>query len=142
MKCLKNSMALMAGVALALSLSFGSASAGVTSLNEIGPKKDFPRVSRAYQDMDARFARVGTPRSVAQVRQIALGSTKKQLVGVVGQPVSAYNDGSWNFNVALPLPQRNKLICQYRVYFDDADRVAGTVWRRPQCANIVTGKGR
>ena len=117
-----------------------SAMADVTELDILGPEKSFPRVSRAYPDMDAEFVRRGTPRTVAQVRRVAIGSTKTQLVRAIGQPVSAYKDGSWNFNVSFRLPQGNRLICQYRVYFGQDGQVAGTVWRRPQCANIATGK--
>lgn len=114
--------------------------AEVTELNVLGPEKGFPRVSRAYPEMDAEFVRRGTPRTVEQVRRIAIGSSKIQLVRAIGQPVSAYKDGSWNFNVSFRLPQGNRLICQYRVYFDQAEHVAGTVWRRSQCANIAIGK--
>jgi hypothetical protein len=89
--------------------------------------------------MDEPFVRIGTPRTVAQVRAISLGSSKNQLVGAIGQPKSAYGDGSWNFDISFALPQGNRLICQYRVYFDAADQVAGTVWRRPQCLDIIIG---
>jgi len=126
-----------AGVGL---IPCASVMADVTELNVLGPEKSFPRVSRAYPDIDAEFVRHGTSRTVAQVRRIAIGSSKTQLVRAIGQPVSAYKDGSWNFNVSFHLPQGNRLICQYRVYFDQTDHVAGTVWRRPQCANIATGK--
>jgi outer membrane protein assembly factor BamE (lipoprotein component of BamABCDE complex) len=90
--------------------------------------------------MDAAYSRTGAVRSVTAVRSIEIGSTKEQVVSNIGQPVFAYRDGSWNFNVALPLPQRNTLICQYRVYFDENELVQGTVWRRPQCADIVLGQ--
>lgn len=140
MNNLKSTMTVVTGLALAMALGLSEVTAGVTSLNEVGPKKDFPSVVRSYESMNRDFSRVGRPRSVAQVRNIRIGSSKQQLVAVVGQPVSAYSDGSWNFNVALPLPQRHRLICQYRVYFDDNERVAGTVWRRPQCADIVIGQ--
>ncbi len=115
------------------------AQADVTELNVLGTDREFPRVWQAYPDMDEPFVREGLPRTVAQVRQVAIGSTKQQLVRAVGQPVSAYSDGSWNFNVSFRLPQGNRLICQYRVFFDAADKVVGTLWRRPQCMNIVTG---
>ncbi len=121
-------------------IACASAMADVTELNVLGPEKGFRRVSRAYPDMDAEFVRRGTPKTVAQVRRIDIGSSKTQVVRAIGQPVSAYKDGSWNFNVSFRLPQGNRLICQYRVYFDQTDHVAGTVWRRPQCANIATGK--
>ncbi len=112
----------------------------VTELNVLGPDRDFPRVSKAFTDMNATFVRQGSNRTVAQVRRITIGSSKTQVVRAIGQPVSAYKDGSWNFNVSSRLPQGNRLICQYRVYFDASEQVSGTVWRRPQCANIATGK--
>ena len=130
----------LTGMAAALALSFaGMAAAEVDGLNQVDPDRGFARVWRAYTDMDARFVRDGTPRSAAQMRGVAIGQTKAELTGLTGQPVSANRDGSWNFNIKLPLPQRNQLVCQYRVYFDDDERVTGSVWRRPQCADIVTG---
>lgn len=132
--------ALLLGMAIASFLPLHTAIAEVDQLNVVAPEESFPRVWRAYPDMDARFARPGEPRTPAQVRAVQIGSTKVQLVRAVGQPVSAYKDGSWNFDIALPLPQRNRLICQYRVFFDDQDRVAGTIWRRPQCAELVVGQ--
>ncbi|MCX7566526.1 outer membrane protein assembly factor BamE [Sulfitobacter sp. F26169L] len=140
MKMLKQYFAMLIGAAVIGLYPLAPAIADVTELNVLGPDRSFPRVSRAYPDMDATFVREGTPRTVAQVRRVAIGSTKLQLVKAVGQPVSAYRDGSWNFNVSFRLPQGNRLICQYRVYFDADDKVAGTVWRRPQCQNIVLGK--
>lgn len=138
---LKKSFAKLIGVFVIGLMPFAPVMAGdVTELNLLGPDRDFPRVSRAYTDMDATFVRNGSNRTVAQVRSIAIGSSKTQLVRAIGQPISAYGDGSWNFNVSFRLPQGNRLICQYRVYFDASEQVAGTVWRRPQCANIATGK--
>lgn len=132
--------ALLLGLAITSFVFDQPAHADVTELNVVAPERAFPRVWRAYPTMDARYARTGSQRSVAQVRRIAIGSSKSQLVSAIGNPVSAFRDGSWNFNVSLRLPQRNRLICQYRVYFDDNDRVAGTAWRRPQCADIVAGR--
>jgi hypothetical protein len=111
----------------------------VTELNQLGPDRNFPRVSRSFPSMDATFSRPGFKRSVAQVAQVQIGSKKRQVVSAIGQPVSAYSDGSWNYNIAFRLPQGNRLICQYRVYFDTDENVAGTLWRRPQCSNIATG---
>lgn len=124
------------GVCLA---SVAAAQPPATEFNMIQPDRDFWRVWRAYPDMDAHFARDGTPRSLAQVRRVARGQTKGQLVRLLGNPVAASADGGWDFNIKLPLPQRNRLVCQYRVYFDSHERVRGTVWRRPQCADLITG---
>lgn len=138
---LKINFTRLLGVCVIGLMPFGPAIArDVTELNVLGPDRDFPRVSKAFTDMDAAFVRNGSNRTVAQVRRIQIGSSKTQLVRAIGQPVSAYSDGSWNFNVSFRLPQGNRLICQYRVYFDASELVEGTVWRRPQCANIATGK--
>lgn len=129
-----------ATLALGTFLPAGASWAEVTGLNVVAPEEGFPRVWRDYPDMDETYVRNGTSRTPAQMRRVALGQTKQQLVGAAGQPVSANEDGSWNFNINLPLPQRNELVCQYRVYFDEDGRISGTAWRRPQCADIVTGK--
>lgn len=115
----------------------------VSGLNTVAPEADFPNVERRYADMDARYARAGTARSAQQMRKVALGQSKGVLVRYAGQPVSANADGSWNFDLRLPAnDRRSTLVCQYRVYFDDAQKVAATAWRRPQCADIVTGGKR
>lgn len=138
MNILRNMMVLLT----ALSLWIGPLHAEVDGLNVVAPKREFPRVSRSYESMDKVFSRTGRERSVAQVRQVEIGTDKEGLVRAVGRPVSSYDDGSWNFNISLDFPQTNRLICQYRVWFDENDRVSGTAWRRPQCANIIlTGNG-
>lgn len=109
-------------------------------LNLTEPNREFTRVWRDYPDMDARFSRTGARRSLEQVRAIAIGDTKAALTARIGQPVLAQADGSWDFNLSLPLRGTQRLICQYRVYFDDQDRVRGSIWRRPQCADLVLGR--
>jgi hypothetical protein len=131
---------LVAAFAIGL-MPFTSAMADVTELNVLGVDHEFPRVSRAFTQMDAVFEREALGRTVAQVRRVDIGNTKNQLVRAVGQPVSAYSDGSWNFNLSFRLPQGNRLICQYRVFFDEFEQVAGTIWRRPQCVDIMNGEG-
>lgn len=130
-----------AALSLALTLLASPAFAVETdTLNIVDPGRGFSRVWRAYPDMDEPFVRDGTHLSLNQVRGVAQGQSKGQLVRQVGKPVSKTTQGAWNFNLSLPLPQGNRLVCQYRVYFDDAERVTGTVWRRPQCAGLVTGQ--
>lgn len=122
-----------------LSLST-SAFAEVKGLNIHAPHEHWPRVSRSYPSMNKVFSRRGYARSLAQVDKVKIGSTKRQLVNAVGKPVSAYSDGSWNFNIGLRLPQGNRLVCQYLVFFDDDGRVNGTAWRRPQCVDLILRK--
>ena len=137
MTSFKRAAVLSFGMITTVFLSLHSAHAEVDALNVLASEKEFPRVSRSYSSMDARPERLGTHLSVSQVRRVALGDSQRELVQTIGNPVSAYKDGSWNFNLALPLPQRNRLVCQYRVFFDSEKRVSGTIWRRPQCAEMV-----
>ncbi|PRY93411.1 SmpA/OmlA family protein [Hasllibacter halocynthiae] len=140
-----NATRLPAALALSLAIAFGGASLpgpAAAELDVVDPDRGFPRVSRPYESMDAAFSRVGIPRSVAQIRQVRVGGTKADLVRALGRPVSAYADGSWNYDLSLDYPQANRLVCQYRVYFDAAGRVEETVWRRPQCAAVVRGGRR
>jgi outer membrane protein assembly factor BamE (lipoprotein component of BamABCDE complex) len=131
---------LTAALMAALPLAGFALAEEIDQLNMVEPNKNFSRVWRDYPDMDAVFARDGTARSVAQVRHVAKGQSKKQLVQWLGRPVSASQDGGWNFVLKLPLPQGNALVCQYRVYFDEKETVKGTIWRRPQCADLVASK--
>lgn len=133
---------LLVSIALSLFPVNWAMADAVTELNVLATNAAFPRVSRDYTAMDARFERRNFLRTVAQVNQVQLGNTKTELAAAVGQPVSAYGDGSWNFDLAFRLPQGNRIICQYRVFFDDQDRVAGTIWRRPQCTDIMNGVGQ
>lgn len=133
-------MALFVVAAMALGTVASPARAEITELNVLASEREFPRVRRSYESMDARYSRTGIQRTVAEIRQLTLGSSKEDLVRAVGEPVFEHRDGSWNFNIALPLTQDHRLICQYRVYFDDAARIAGTAWRRPQCVDIITAR--
>lgn len=109
-------------------------------LNEVNPRAGFSSVSKAYYDMDARYVRRGTPRTVDQVRHVAIGQSRNDLQAVLGRPAIRNGDGSYEFHIALPLTRRDKLICQYKVFFDGQGKVNRGVWRRPQCADLVAGK--
>ena len=130
----------VAAVALGLAVSLSGLAApgpAAADLNLVDPDRGFGRVARSYPGLDETYARVGTVRSTAAIRRVRLGSSQQDVVRAIGRPRSAYRDGSWNYHISLDYPQRNRLICQYRVYFDAEDRVRETVWRRPQCAAVV-----
>ncbi len=110
------------------------------ALNLVDSGRDFSRVWRAYPDMDMRFARAGNPVPLARVRAIAIGQTKTDLVRAIGAPALVHEDGSAEFHLALPQTGRDRLVCQYRVYFDAENRVRASIWRRPQCADLVAGR--
>lgn len=136
-RCFGRQRSLLA-IALLSLLPFGSAGARETDrLNEVNPRVEFSSVSRAYPTMNARYARIGTPRSIAQVRGIAIGQSQDSLRATLGRPAIRNGDGSYEFHLSLPLTRRDQLICQYRVFFDGAGHVERAVWRRPQCAALV-----
>ena len=109
-------------------------------LNEVNPRAGFSSVAKAYSDMDERYVRNGTPRSLAQVRQVAIGQSRNELQTVLGRPAISNNDGSYEFHLALPMTKRDTLVCQYKVFFNGNGQVERGVWRRPQCADLVAGK--
>lgn len=124
----------------------GLISLGITNvqasdlLNEVNPRAGFSSVSKAYSDMDARYVRQGTPRTVDQVRNVAIGQSRSDLQAKLGRPAIRNNDGSYEFHIALPLTRNDKLVCQYKVFFDGDGKVKRGVWRRPQCADLIAGK--
>lgn len=115
----------------------GAAAGGSEGLHLVDPASRFSQARRDYPDMDARYVRPATPISIAQIRQVMLGQSKQELEQTLGQPAFGHEDGSWEFHVSLPLTSNDRLVCQYRVYFDGEGLVTGAVWRRPQCADLV-----
>jgi len=118
----------------------GTAAQASDHLNDVNPGAGFSSVSRSYPSTNARYARIGTPRELAQVRRIAIGQSENDIQGLLGRPAIRNGDGSYEFHLSLPLTRRDRLICQYRVYFDGARKVSHAAWRRPQCANLVASK--
>lgn len=108
-------------------------------LTEVNPNAGFSSVSRAYPGLNARYARIGTPRTLAQVRTVAVGQSQDRLENALGRPAIRNGDGSYEYHLSLPLARRDRLICQYRVFFDGDRHVERAVWRRPQCAALVLG---
>lgn len=109
-------------------------------LNEVNPRVGFSSVSKAYSDMDARYVRRGTPRTVDQMRNVAIGQSRNDLQATLGRPAIVNSDGTYEFHIALPTAQKDRLICQYKVFFDGQGKVRRGVWRRQQCADIVSSK--
>ncbi|SEL93194.1 hypothetical protein SAMN05444413_12316 [Roseivivax marinus] len=133
-----------AALATSLTLAAGALSVAaevpaVDRLNAVDPGLDFTRADRAYVSMDQQYSRVGTELSLDQVRQVAVGQTRAELLTVLGRPIGQHQNGAWEFQLALPFLQDDQLICQYMVFFDGDDLLERAVWRRPQCADLVTG---
>ncbi|PTE21202.1 hypothetical protein C5F48_13510 [Cereibacter changlensis JA139] len=131
----------LGALALLVILPLGPAAAQERDpLNEVNPRVGFTSVTRSYPSMDARYVRVGIPREIAQVRRVALGQSPEEVQAVLGRPAVGYGDGSWEYHLSLPLTRSDRLICQYRAFFDGADKLVRGVWRRPQCADLVLGR--
>lgn len=128
-------------LALLALIPFGvSAAHASDQLNQVNPRVEFSSVSKAYPDMDQRYVRIGTPREISQVRGIVVGQSQSDLQAALGRPAHTYSDGSMEFHLSLPLTPRDRLVCQYRVFFDGQEKVARGIWRRPQCAELVLGQ--
>ncbi|MEN5279388.1 hypothetical protein ABE527_20980 [Brucella sp. TWI432] len=125
---------------VALAIFYLSPAQARDTLNEVDPRAGFSSVSKVYSDMDKRYVRIGMPRDLAQVRRISVGQSQEALQAVLGRAAHRNSDGSLEFNLSLPLVGRDRLICQYRVYFDGTGKVSHAAWRRPQCADLVAGK--
>lgn len=120
----------------------GAFAGGYQGLNNVAPNEGFSDVSRAYPNMNEHYVRYGKSLNLSHIRSVRLGQTQDSVSRVLGQPVAEAGDGSWYFVLNLPYLKRSQFVCQYRVFFDSDKTVSATVWRRPQCADIVTGKLR
>ena len=128
-------------VTLVALLPIGAAAAQQGDLlNQVDPGAGFTSVWRTYPKMDARYVRGGTRRNVAQVRSISVGEPREGVQAALGRPAVDHGDGSFEYHLSLPLTGRDRLICQYRVFFDGEDKLTHAIWRRPQCADLVLGR--
>lgn len=135
------SLAIVTSLAGCGVLHQGTWSTGFDALNMVDPHRGFAHAYRNYTNMDEDFARSGTRHSIAQIGQIQIGQTRAELTRNIGTPkYRAEDDRSWDYDLHLPLDRQNRLVCQYRVYFDADGLVRGTLWRRPQCAELATGQ--
>ena len=131
----------IAGAAAAVFLLGGSVLAETYhGLNNVAPKAGFSDVDRAYPDMNEKYVRYGKSMNLAKIRRVKLSQSRDDVTRILGKPVTAANDGSLYFVINLPYLKSSQFVCQYRVFFDSDEVVSATVWRRPQCANLVTGK--
>ncbi|MEO1988395.1 outer membrane protein assembly factor BamE [Martelella sp.] len=128
------SIAVLTGV-----LSAGAASAGM--LNVHNPNMRFDSVSPALTELDAYFVRPGKPVTVDRVREIQLGASRNDVASLLGQPVSmAKNGKAWDYNLKFVTAEDGEIVCQYKVLFGKGNAVEETVWRRPQCRDLVIGR--
>lgn len=108
--------------------------------HQVDPEAGFTSVSREYPDLNAPYSRDGMRHRIAQLRSVEVGMPRAELDKVLGRPAIAYDDGSLEYHLSMSLTGRDRLICQYRVFFDGQNRVEHAVWRRPQCADLIFGR--
>lgn len=72
--------------------------------------------------------RPGVP--AAQVKTL-LGAPLTQTDGKQGE------EWDYNFTLALPNANGDRLVCQYKVVFDDQQQVKEALWRRRQCPRAI-----
>lgn len=124
--------------ALLFLLSAGPATAQAANpAHRVDPNAGFTSVSRDYPDLNAPYSRDGLARRIAGIRSVEPGMSRPELERALGRPAVAHGDGSLEFHLSLSLTGRDRLICQYRVFFDDQGKVDHAAWRRPQCAALV-----
>ncbi|WP_417588857.1 outer membrane protein assembly factor BamE domain-containing protein [Pararhodobacter oceanensis] len=125
-------------IAILATLPLGTTAAQVGNpVHQVDPNAGFTSVSREYPDLNAPYSREGVERDIARIRSVTPGMSRLDVQQILGQPVTQHTDGSMEFHLSLSLTGRDRLICQYRVFFDDEGAVERAAWRRPQCADLV-----
>ncbi|WP_306154318.1 hypothetical protein [Roseovarius sp. MMSF_3281] len=134
--------ALLMTAILSLSPLGGVTAQEADSVQMVDPNAGFSSVSREYPDLNVPYSREGVKKRIARVRSVRPGMSRRDLQRALGRPAIGYGDGSLEFHVSLPLTGPSQLICQYRVFFDDDGMVDRAVWRRQQCANLISAQKR
>lgn len=106
-------------------------------------KLQYSDVRMKTPDYAVPFKRDGALSEPSVLKQVAPGLPAADVTRILGRPL-AQAAGSrgpeWDYNLTLRMSaSENYLMCQYKVVFDEAQRVKDTVWRRHQCQDIVEG---
>jgi len=133
-----------AAIVLATSCVVGASAADARQRNPID-KVSNP-AARAYTDVDIApakmnppFVRDGVVTEPQRFAAIAPSLDQAQVRTLLGAPIRQQGR-EWDYNFQLRMEQsENYLVCQYKVVFDDQNRVRETVWRRRQCQQLALG---
>lgn len=101
---------------------------------------DYADVEVSPREMNPPFVRHGLVIEPQRLSSVSAGLSGDEVTAILGGPLrkNGARDGEWDYDVKLKMPQsENYLICQYKIVFDEQDRVSETVWRRRQCAQIA-----
>ena len=120
-------------------LASGLLAAGMAWANPIDPvsnpqRLSYPDIHMLMSDYDEPFQRDGVVIEPARFHQMTQGMSADQVVALIGQPLNANAstkepDNQWDYNI----------VCQYKVVFDQDQKLENGYWRRHQCLDIVNG---
>lgn len=103
---------------------------------------EFGDVKMKVEEYAEPFQRTGTlVKDTSVFKKIVSGMPAARVQTLLGKPLEKSGGelgGEWNYHFTLTMPvSGSHLVCQYKVVFDDEQRVKETVWRRDQCRSIV-----
>ncbi|MAM08926.1 MAG: hypothetical protein CML23_00395 [Rhizobiaceae bacterium] len=127
--------------ALAGLITSGAAFAGMLDVHN--PKMRFESVAPSLTELDAYFVRNGKPVTVDLVRQVEIGVGRDKVAALLGEPIKVTrrgNKATWDYNLKFVTADDGELVCQYKVLFGNAQQVDETVWRRPQCRELMVSR--
>ncbi|MBB3139328.1 OmpA family protein [Halomonas organivorans] len=130
----ERSVMLIAGSFLAASSIVGSVYA-----------EEFPDVvvDASHSELGEPFLRNGAEIPIRDLQELGAGLgrlSQEDVISLLGSPVDPSvvgQDDSWLYNVSLPLPGENYLVCQYRISFSQ-QVLSSLEWRRPQCEHLFS----
>lgn len=100
---------------------------------------DYTDVEIAPRNLDEPFVRDGVGADQQVFSAIAPGLEQAQVETLLGAPIRQ-SGAEWDYNFKFKMQQsQNYLVCQYKVVFDEQQRVSDTVWRRRQCQQLAAG---
>jgi len=101
---------------------------------------NYTNVTIAPRDMKEPFVRDGVVAEPQRFAAIVPGLEKAQVQALLGEPLRQQGR-EWDYNFQLKMEQsENFLVCQYKVVFDDQQRVRETIWRLRQCQQLASAR--
>lgn len=95
-----------------------------------------------FPSPDTATTKEGSFPNLDNLRKVAAGETKNQIVELLGPP--HFHEGVFHvrvWNYLLNLPNAGRVVtCQYQVQFDDDNRVSKTRWKDPSCEALAGEK--
>ena len=103
-----------------------------------GGALEYSNVNVTPREMSPSFVRDGVVAEPQRFAAIAPGLEQAQVQALLGAPLRQQGR-EWEYSFKLKMEQsENFLVCQYKVVFDDGQRVRETIWRRRQCQQLAS----